>query len=130
MRRATVTTYYHATRETLTLRAGALCVTRNRDAAEEYLDGQSGHVYVVSLRPGLHLADASDVRSIARRLVPQSPYTRAYELIEEHRVVRQALIDAGYDGVEYDDETPNNATAHDCTLVFDAIAAVASVEEV
>lgn len=124
-------TYYHATRtELTTLRASAFCVTSDESAALEYLEGESGHLYEVTLRDGLRLADAGDVRSIARELVPDSPYNRVYELIEEHRVVREALIAAGYDGAEYEDETPDNATSHDTVMVFDASRCVEFVREI
>lgn len=118
-----MTTYYHGSSETITVRSGALCVTTDESAASEY----GPVVQVVELRDGLRLADVDDVRAVAREVAPNSPYTSAWELVEEHRAVRQALVAAGYDGVEYADMTPDNRREHRTVMLFDASRCVVSV---
>ena len=111
-----MTTYYHASPTAITtLRSAPLCVTDDRDAALEYAQGV---VYEVSLSG--RIADESDVRDVARSVCPDSPYTTAWELLEEECGVREALIADGWDGVEYEDMTPDNAREHVTIAVFDA----------
>lgn len=110
----TTMTYYHASPSPIAaLRAARLCVTRDRDAALEYA---SGHLYKVSISG--RIADESDIRTMARELCPDSPYTSGWELLEEHPQVEEALIEAGYVGACYDDMTPDNMTEHETTVLF------------
>lgn len=112
-------TYYHASISPIAaLASRSLCVTRDLDAAVEYQYGRGGVVYEVEITG--RLADASDVRAVARELHPDTTYTSAWELLEEYGDVVPALIAQGYDGVRYEDMTPDNATEHETVVVWDA----------
>jgi len=112
-------TYYHASVTPIgDLKPKPLYVTPNKDAALEYLCGSSGVLYRVEVSG--RLADEDDIRDVAEELYPESPYTNAWELLEEHPNIIPALVSQGYSGAEYNDMTPDNATEHLTIIIFNA----------
>lgn len=110
-------TRYHATRKPLDLADRAICVTDDRDASIEYLEGERGTVYTLTVPRGLRIADADDLREIADEIDPEHGYYWPWELLEDVPGVR-AVIEARYDGVCYDDRTPDNRTGHETLVIF------------
>lgn len=115
-------TFYHSSREPLSeLRQGKFSVTDDREASEEYLNEEEGHVYEVKVPDDLKLADDDEIKEIARELDPDTPYQRAYEHVDEEPEVMRELQRRGFDGIYIDDETPDNQREHKTITVFDPV---------
>lgn len=115
-------TFYHSSRKPLSeLRQGKFSVTDDREASEEYLNEEEGHVYEVKVPDDLKLADDDEIKEIARELDPDTPYQRAYEHVDEEPEVMRELQRRGFDGIHIDDETPDNQREHKTITVFDPV---------
>lgn len=121
--------YYHSTTERLVLDSRPISATSERDVSLQYLRGRDGYTYEVTIPRGLRLADDSDVSCIARELDPETPYSSAWEQVEEIPGVLDELVSQGYDGVEIQDMTPDNATEHRTITIFDPIASGIEIAE-
>lgn len=117
-----MTTRYHSSRKPLILADRAICVTDDRDASVEYLEGEAGMVYSLEIPRGLRFADVDDLREIADELDPEHGYSWAWELLEEVSGVR-AAVESRFDGVRYDDRTPDNRTSHETFVIFRPVSA-------
>lgn len=114
---------YHASRNTLTAVHADLCITPSEDRALDYLERADGWLHTIEVSDSLRLADEDDLRTAAETLwgdvdalYGYTPYP--YELADDADL-RDVLADAGFDGIEYEDQTERQQS-HDCIRIFDA----------
>jgi SNF2 family DNA or RNA helicase/predicted RNA methylase len=113
--------YFHTSRdEIFELYDQPFSITDSRSASSEYLRGAAGYRYAVIVPRDLKLADDSAVLAAAKRVDPDMPYGWAWEAVEQVPGLKDALLDAGYEGIEIDDVTPDNKAEHKTITVFDA----------
>ena len=110
-------TYYHTTLATDFDLAATddICLTDDIDASEMYV-ADGGRILSVSV-PDLRIADQDELKAAGRALGMEGYY--AFELADSAKV-RAALGADGFDAVEYDDMTPDNAIEHTTLRVFGA----------
>lgn len=120
----TVMRFYHATTAPLGEIREGLCVTDNPDAADTYLDGQTGRRYEINL-PALHLLERADEDDLAEA-------AQACGMTEDDWMdwggifyaadqdnVRAHLAAEGFHLVEYTDQEQTSSDAHRTLRILD-----------
>lgn len=109
--------YYHTTlaADFDLARTSDICLTDDMDASEAYV-ADGGRILSISV-PSLTIADQCDLREAGAALGMVGCY--AFEIADSSDV-RARLAADGFDAVEYDDMTPDNAIEHTTLRVFGA----------
>ena len=100
-----------------------LCLTDERAVAEAYADdrsnGDGGHVYAVTVSYR-SLADEEEAKEIVREVYGiDSLDMWLFEYLDDPEVM-DAVLEAGFDGVEFVDQSPVDYAEHDTVRIYRA----------
>src|SRR5690606_648097 len=111
---------------------GQPCLTDEAVAAVGYLHGNAGYLYTVEIdEDALVVADEATVWRVAEELDLAAGYSYIWEVLEDEPAVREKLVAAGYNAVEYTDLGPDNRYEHYTIMLLDpSLARIVAVDEV
>lgn len=116
-----MTLYYHASPDELDEFIDYTSLAYNSEDALGYLQGRPGYLYHVRVKPDLKIADEDDIQAAADALddpiLNQEDFV--FTLADDWKV-RDALVEAGFEAMAYEDVGPDNEYEHDTLVVFDA----------
>jgi len=101
-----------------------LCLTDERAVAEAYAKdrsayGETGHVYAVTVEYD-ELADEGEAEEIVREVYGiDSLNMWLFEYLDDPEVM-DAVLEAGFDGVEFVDQSPVDYAEHDTVRIYRA----------
>jgi hypothetical protein len=82
--------------------ARSLCLADDRDIAAAYLRGEDGHCLYEASWDSADIASESELHEICKSIGVKIGEGLEYEATKK-QAVRQAIVDAGFDGVRYGD---------------------------
>jgi hypothetical protein len=112
---------YHASPDELDEFLDFTSLAYNPEDALGYLQDSPGYLYTVRVKPGLKVADEEDIQAAADEL--DDPILKQEDFVfalADDWKVRDALAEAGFDAMAYEDVGPNNEYEHDTLVVFNA----------
>lgn len=103
-----------------------ICLAYDAEVSIAYLNSNAGYLYTIEVS-NARIADEEDIQNTASELGYEDDYV--FESADRDKV-QQALIEAGYDAMQYGDVAPDNAFEHETLRILNpAVATIVSVEE-
>jgi hypothetical protein len=93
----------------------SMCVADDRDIAASYLRGDAEHYLYEADWDSANIASESELHAICRTIGVKIAEGLEYEATKK-QLVRQAIVDAGFDGVQYGDT--HEGCNYECVELF------------
>ncbi|WP_435110190.1 hypothetical protein [Nocardiopsis synnemataformans] len=129
-------TYYHGSQAHITDLSASndICLVDDPDTATDYAQREydGGHLHTIAVDQSIEIADEDDLRRATTQVLPDFDFhfMPLYRAADDHRV-REALAAAGYDAVEYSDQTADGTGEHECLRVWNtALLTIKTTEEI